>query len=183
MVISNLLSRGAWSPHTPDLRGRVKLDRIKNLSQEGICNIKQAKNHKLLLEQIMVQLEPDAVILWLINKNTSQPVITNSLGLQVNPSINDHFHSWKGLIWRVILKRDLVSLPNIWTETSALVRASHFRKERFITYHGLPLISRGKILGVLEIFHRREFKAESIWIELFRNLAAQSLKTLDTNIP
>ncbi|MGB2963527.1 MAG: GAF domain-containing protein [Anaerolineales bacterium] len=183
MVISKFLSRSVWSPQTPDLRGRAKLDLIKNLDQEGICNIKLAKNHKLLLEQIMVQLEPDAVILWLINKNTSQPVITNSLGLQVIPSINDHFHSWKGLIWRVIQKRDLVSLPNIWTETSALVRASHFRKERFITYHGLPLISRGKMLGVLEIFHRREFKAESIWIELFRNLAAQGSNTLDTNIP
>lgn len=182
MVVSSFSSRKTCSPQTQDPRGRIGLEGIKNKNHKSICNFKLIQDHNLLLEQIMVQLKPDAVILWLINNHTSQPETNNSLGFQEVPSINNHFHSWKGLIWRVIQKRDLVSLPNIWTETSALVRASHFRQEHFITYHGLPLISRGKILGVLEVFHRREFRAKPTWIELFRVLAEQGLNTIE-NIP
>ncbi len=41
------------------------------------------------------------------------------------------------------------------------------------------LISRGKIIGVLEVFHRQEFSPTSAWFRLFRNLAEQVSHALD----
>jgi GAF domain-containing protein len=79
----------------------------------------------------------------------------------------------------VIQKRDLVSLPNIWIESSSLVRGTLFKEERFTSYHGIPLAAGGKIFGVLEVFHCQEFSPNSTWFQLFRNLAEQVSLTLE----
>ena len=133
----------------------------------------------LLLELIMRQVNADAINLFLLDKRTSQPILYKSLGLKKISSLSEQRHSWKGLIWRVIQKRDLVSLPNIWIESSSLVRGTLFKQECFTSYHGIPLISRGKIIGVLEVFHRQEFSPNSAWFRLFRNFAEQVSHALE----
>ena len=133
----------------------------------------------LLLELVMQQVNADAVNLFLLDKRTAQPILYKSLGLKKISSLSEQRHSWKGLIWRVIQKRDLVSLPNIWIESSSLVRGTSFKQECFNSYHGIPLISRGKIIGVLEVFHRQEFSPNSAWFRLFRNLAEQVSHALE----
>ncbi len=133
----------------------------------------------LLLELVMRQVNADALNLFLLDKITTQPVLYKSLGLKKISSLSEQRHSWKGLIWRVIQKRDLVSLPNIWIESSSLVRGTLFKQECFTSYHGIPLISRGKIIGVLEVFHRQEFSPNSAWFRLFRNFAEQVSHALD----
>jgi GAF domain-containing protein len=79
----------------------------------------------------------------------------------------------------VIQKRDLVSLPNIWIESSSLVRGALFKQERFVSYHGIPLAAGGKIFGVLEVFHCQELAPNSAWFDLFRNLAGKVSLTLE----
>ncbi len=133
----------------------------------------------LLLELVMHQVNADAVNLFLLDKRTAQPVLYKSLGLKKVSSLSEQRHSWKGLIWRVIQKRDLVSLPNIWIESSSLVRGTLFKQECFTSYHGIPLISGGKIIGVLEVFHRQEFSPTSAWFRLFRNFAEQVSRAID----
>ncbi len=127
----------------------------------------------LQLEMVMLRVKADAINIFLFDKNTAQPIYIKSLGLKKISSISEQSHSWKGLIWRVIQKRDLVSLPNIWLESSSLVRGTLFKQERFISYHGIPLASGRKIFGVLEVFHCHEISPNSSWFQLFRNLAEQ----------
>ena len=140
-------------------------------TQVGEINLDKVLD--LLLQLVMLQVNADAADIFLIDKSTSQPVLYKSLGLQKISSISEQNHSWKGLIWRVIQKRDLVSLPNIWIESSSLVRGTLFKQERFTSYHGIPLAARGNIFGVLEVFHCQELAPNSAWYELFRNQAEQ----------
>ena len=133
----------------------------------------------LLLELVMLQVNADAADIFLLDKSTAQPILYRSLGLKKISSLSEWNHSWKGLIWRVIQKRDLVSLPNIWIESSSLVRGALFKQERFTSYHGIPLTAEGKIFGVLEVFHCRELSPNSAWFQLFRNLAEQVSLSLE----
>ena len=133
----------------------------------------------LLLELVMRQVNADALNLFLLDKITTQPVLYKSLGLKKISSLSEQRHSWKGLIWRVIQKRDLVSLPNIWIESSSLVRGTLFKQECFTSYHGIPLAVDGKLFGVLEVFHCQELSPNSAWFQLFRNLAKQVSLSLE----
>ncbi len=133
----------------------------------------------LLLELVILQVNADAADIFLIDKSSAQPIFYKSLGLKKISSLSEQSHSWKGLIWRVIQKRDLVSLPNIWIESPSLVRGALFKQEHFTSYHGIPLAARGKIFGVLEVFHCQELSPTSAWYKLFRNLAEQISLTLE----
>ena len=133
----------------------------------------------LTLEHILNQTSADAVDIFKLDKKTAQPVFFYGLGFGEMPSYALQYDSWKGLVWRVLQKRDLVSIPNIWVESSSLVRKTAFEQYRFISYQGIPLAVNGKILGVLEIFHCQEFFPDSSWFELFRSLAEQLSQTLD----
>jgi len=133
----------------------------------------------LTLEHIRTKTSADAVDIFKIDRRTAQPIYYIGRGFGEMPPYAHQPDSWKGLVWRVLQKRDLVFLPNMWVESSSLVRKTAFEQYRFISYQGLPLTTRGNILGVLEIFHCQEFFPDSSWFELFRSLADQLSQTLD----
>jgi|LGOV01.1.fsa_nt_gb GAF domain-containing protein len=140
-------------------------------SQIGEINLDNVLDFQL--EQVMLKVNADAADIFLLNKSTAQPILYKSLGMKRVSSLCEQSHSWKGLIWRVIQKRDLVSLPNIWIESSSLVRGTLFKQERITSYHGIPLAVEGKIFGILEVFHCQELSPNTEWFRLFRNLAEQ----------
>jgi HD-GYP domain-containing protein (c-di-GMP phosphodiesterase class II) len=51
--------------------------------------------------------------------------------------------------------------------------------EGFSTYLGAPLIAKGKVVGVLEIFHRTPFDPDPEWIDYFKTLAGQAAIAID----
>ena len=46
--------------------------------------------------------------------------------------------------------------------------------ENFVSYFSLPLIVKGKIRGVLEIFHRAPLHPYSEWLDFLKTLAGQA---------
>ena len=127
-----------------------------------------------LLEQVISSLDVDAAALTLVNVNSPQPIFFRGSGFYKGTINNKPYYSWKGLICRVIHKRDIVSVLNIWSESSALVRGIQFKQEGFISYRGIPLAIGSKILGVLEVFHRQETFTKSTWYSLLRVMAEQA---------
>jgi PAS domain S-box-containing protein len=50
---------------------------------------------------------------------------------------------------------------------------------RFAYYHGTPLISKGNVLGVLEVYHHSKVTAEPEWLDFFYTLATQAAIAID----
>ncbi|HZW03596.1 MAG TPA: HD domain-containing phosphohydrolase, partial [Anaerolineaceae bacterium] len=46
--------------------------------------------------------------------------------------------------------------------------------EGFVTYHGVPLVAKGEVKGVMEIFHRRHYQPSADWLEFLENLSDQA---------
>jgi putative nucleotidyltransferase with HDIG domain len=46
--------------------------------------------------------------------------------------------------------------------------------EGFVTYYGVPLLSKGEVKGVLEVFHRKPLNPDSEWLEFLNTLAGQA---------
>ncbi|MCJ7716175.1 MAG: GAF domain-containing protein [Anaerolineales bacterium] len=127
----------------------------------------------------MFQTGADAVDIFVINKNTNLPIYITGSGFGEKPAFAFQVDCWKGLVWRVIQKRDLVCLPNIWIDSASLVRRTAFEHYNFISYQGIPLANNGKILGVLEAFHCQEFSPDLAWFNNFRSLSDQVSQILD----
>jgi PAS domain S-box-containing protein len=46
--------------------------------------------------------------------------------------------------------------------------------EGFVSYNAVPLLSKGKLLGVLEVFHRHEFEPDQEWLDFLNTLGIQA---------
>jgi putative nucleotidyltransferase with HDIG domain len=72
----------------------------------------------------------------------------------------------------LIVSSDLHSQTN--TDTALL-----YRKEGFVAYAGVPLIAKGQIKGVLEVYHRSVRRLETEWLKLLETLASQAAIAID----
>jgi len=48
-----------------------------------------------------------------------------------------------------------------------------------VGYAGAPLIAKGQVLGVLELYQRAPFRADPTWLEFLESLAGQTAIALD----
>lgn len=122
------------------------------------------------LGQIQISLKADIVVLYTIDQVSKQPVLAMIVGQNNSNAIKDNTQSWKGLVWRVIQKRDVVTINNIWLEQFSLVRRNFFLREKIISYTGFPISTNGKLLGILEVFFRQKHQPDQTWYSKFREV-------------
>jgi hypothetical protein len=66
---------------------------------------------------------------------------------------------------RAALERRQVHIPDLRGRKTDFLRSPEFAAEGFISYFGLPLIAKGQVRGVLEIFHRAPLDPDREWLD------------------
>lgn len=89
--------------------------------------------------------------------------------------------SCSGLARRAALKRRTVSVTNLQDSMDVFTRKNLVDLEDFKSYHAVPLIVKGEIQGVLEVFHRTPFVPDEEWLEIPGSLAAQAAIAIDNS--
>ena len=133
----------------------------------------------VLLNQVISQLEIDAVSIYLYNPNLNVLEFANSRGFRTQVHPQDQLSSGDGLPWLPIEKRGLVRIPDLNHASQKISRSYLLDQEHFVSYYGFPLIVKGEIKGILEIFHRQPLFAENEWIDFYKTLATQAAIAID----
>jgi putative nucleotidyltransferase with HDIG domain len=71
------------------------------------------------------------------------------------------------------LEKRLIHVDNLYEDPQNFLRANHFREEGFHVYMGMPLISRGEVKGVLEVFQRGPLSPDRRWLRLLETISNQ----------
>jgi putative nucleotidyltransferase with HDIG domain len=74
----------------------------------------------------------------------------------------------------VALERQLVQIPNLRNEPDNLFFTILLKDEDFACYYGVPLITKGQVKGVLEVFHRAVLEPDEEWFDFLNTLAGQT---------
>ncbi len=133
----------------------------------------------VLLNQVIVQLEVDAADVFLMDSHIQVLKFADGRGFRHLEAADVNLRMGRGLAGRVARERLPVNIPDLSQLTQPLVRTSLIEDENFVFYCGLPLISKGKIKGVLEVFHRRPFVLEREWLDFYETLGTQAAIALD----
>ncbi|RME89853.1 MAG: HD domain-containing protein, partial [Anaerolineae bacterium] len=132
----------------------------------------------ILVGHALTQLGADAVAVLLFNPNSKTLSFAAGLGF-VTSAVNDtHLRLGEGLPGIAVVERKLLRSTDLRADQRC-VRRSQFAAEGFTTYHAIPLIAKGQIKGVLEIFHRQPFYADKEWEEFLDMLANQAAIAID----
>ena len=134
----------------------------------------------VVLEQVKTQLNIDAAAVLLLNPHTQILEFTSGFGFRSKAIEQSRQRLGEGLGGRAALERRTMSVTNLLENSTHFVRASLLADEGFVTYFGTPLIAKGQVNGVLEIFHRSPFSPDENWLEFFKILAGQAAIAVDS---
>ena len=86
----------------------------------------------------------------------------------------------EGIAGHIALDRQKVHIPDLSKLEDQFVRAPFISGEGIVTYIAEPLIAKGKIKGVLEIFHRSRLEPDDQWSSFFETIAGQAAVAIDS---
>jgi putative nucleotidyltransferase with HDIG domain len=134
----------------------------------------------VLLEQVTGQLGVDAADFLLLNPHTQTLEFAAGRGF-ATPTLQ-HTRTLRlgeGYAGRAAQERRLISIPDLTKGAAALVRAPLLSEEAFVAYYAVPLIAKGQVKGVLEIFHRAPLAPSKDWLDFLDTLAGQAAIAID----
>lgn len=133
----------------------------------------------VVLDQVAHQLQADAVDILLLNPQTQTLEYSTGRGFRSEALKHTHLQLGQGYGGRVALERNIISIPDMKIEDSLYQKSPQLNLEDFVAYHGAPLVAKGQVKGVLEVFHRRHFEPDTGWLEFLEAFAGQAAIAID----
>lgn len=85
----------------------------------------------------------------------------------------------EGYAGRVALNRKSVHIQDLRDSPQDAIHVPFIIDEGFIAYYAVPLIAKGSVLGVLEVFHRELLVSNGEWLSFLETLAGQAAIAID----
>lgn len=129
-------------------------------------------------KQIIALLKVDAGEILLLDSVTFTLEILARQGLQAY-SLFSHFPASADIAARAVLEQATLYERDFGKYLAAFPSCAALAKEQFRTYVAVPLIAKGAVRGVLEVFHHSDLQPEPEWWELVQTLANQAAIAID----
>ncbi len=145
---------------------------LSNLDLDAMLNA--------ILEQTLKQLGADAAAVWLMQSPTAlrRAAARGFIDGMAASAITRLGENGAG---RVVMERRAVHLPSLSAASADAPQYPRLAGERFVSYYGAPLVSRGEIRGVLELYSRRPLNPAAQWLNDMELLLSQVAIAIDNS--
>ena len=141
----------------------------------------------VFIEQVMSQLRTDAAAVLLYDPELQELTFAAERGFRSNRIKKVTVRAGQSLAGRVIALRENIIIPDFEREDSrypmpegySFKNAFMVQEEGFRSYVGVPLLVKGQVKGIIEIFHRHPFDPDSDWREFLEALSRQAAVAID----
>jgi len=154
--------------HLEHLTALVEIDRAINFSFDLYLSL------TTLLTHAIVQLEIDAADVLLFDAKSRTLKYVAGRGFHTKAIEHTRQHLGKGYAGRAARERRIVSIPDLEKEQDRFLRGILLTGEKFVSYYGVPLLAKGQVMGVLEVFHRTKVLRDEEWLNFLKALASQA---------
>jgi PAS domain S-box-containing protein/putative nucleotidyltransferase with HDIG domain len=159
--------------HLEHLTALVDIDRAINFSFDLNLSL------TTLLTHVIVQLGVDAADVLMFNTTSRMLEYVAGRGFHTKAIEHARQPLGEGYAGRAAQKRSIVHVPDLAKERDSFLRKMLLSGENFVTYHGVPLIAKGQVVGVLEVFQRTGLVHDEEWLDFLKALAAQAAIAID----
>jgi putative nucleotidyltransferase with HDIG domain len=133
----------------------------------------------VLLNQMINLLGVDAADILILNLSTQMLEYAAGHGFRSTPFQRANLPLHEGYSSQVVVERAPLYIPKIVESREQFDPALQLTGEGFMAYYGMPLISKGQIKGVLEVFQRSPLKPDPGWLNFLEALGAQAAIAID----
>jgi PAS domain S-box-containing protein len=133
----------------------------------------------LLVREVVEQLHVDATAVLLLDPQKQVLIFTAGQGFRTKALRFTSLKVGSGLAGRAVNERKTVYVASLAEIDNNPILIKSIAKEKFVTYFGVPLIAKGEVCGVLEIFHRSALVPDPSWLTFLETLAGQAAISID----
>lgn len=128
---------------------------------------------RVLLNQVHQQLLPDAVSILTLDPHTQTLRYAAGIGFETNAIETTSLRLGQSYAGQAALERRIITADDLATG-GKLIQTKDFDREGFTHYLGIPLVSKGTVKGVLELFNHGPLHQDSAWMGLLESMAGQA---------
>jgi putative nucleotidyltransferase with HDIG domain len=128
----------------------------------------------IFLDKVTSQLGVDAADIMLLSPQTTLLEYAAGRGFRGRGIEEATIRLGKGVAGRAAIDRRSVFIPDLSEAEGEVSRSGLWRAEGFHVYGCSPLVSRGQVKGVLEVFRREPVGLDPEWIDFLDTLAGQA---------
>jgi HD-GYP domain-containing protein (c-di-GMP phosphodiesterase class II) len=159
-----------------------RLERLQTLRDIDITISSSLDLHftlEILLDQVSRRSNVDAVDVLLLNPKTTLLEFVAGKGFHSDALHHTHLRLGEGYAGQAAHERRLVFIQNLEVDMGSLARSPKFSSEKFKSYCAAPLIVKGQVKGVLEVFFRTALAADADWFDFLESLTVQAAIAID----
>lgn len=134
----------------------------------------------MLVDRVTTLMHVDAVSILLLNRKTNLLEFASGKGFHSDILQYTRLKLGEGCAGRVAVERKMLHIPDLRKNRMEFDRSPLFLKEDFIVYYGMPLMAKGRVLGVLEIFHRSPLEPDVDWLGFLGIMSGQAAIAIDS---
>ena len=134
----------------------------------------------VILNNVKEELEVDAASILLLDPVTHTLDYAAGIGFRTRSIEQSHVKIGDGYTGRAAQEYRTVSCPDLRLARETFSRSSLLADEEFVAHYATPLVVKGQVKGVLELFHRKTFELEPEWISYFETFATQSAIAIES---
>lgn len=132
-----------------------------------------------LRDQLVSMLEVDAADILFLHPELEVLKIITQTGFRTNPLKYTNLQLGEGPAGEAASSRETVFIADIPSAGREFQRSPDFDQEEFVSYVGVPLLAKGDLVGVLEVFHRERLDVDHEWMDFLKTLAGQAAIAID----
>lgn len=135
----------------------------------------------VVLDQTIKQLKVDAASILLMNPVNNTLNYVSGKGFRTYKILHTYLPPEDEYAGRAVRENILVSAADIRDAQPPFERYSILESENFVSYFAAPMISKGKMIGVLEVFHRTKLHATEDWTSFLKTVAGQAMIAIENS--
>ncbi len=134
---------------------------------------------ELFLAHLLAQLRVDAADVLLFEPSSNVLTFTAGKGFRSDDVRGTRLGLGECYAGLAALERRTILVPDLVGKPDGDARASLAAKEEFRICFAAPLVAKGHVHGVLEVFGRRSFEPDGEWMDYLETLAGQLAIAID----
>lgn len=175
-IIGNAIHRAELFDHSQEQIRRLTSLRDVDSAIASSTDLRVTFN--ILGEHTLKQLKVDAMDIIIYRPELQSLHMIFSAGYRTPSPTRPLARIGEGLAGQVLMKGRTDHVIDLMKSSEAK-RDPLLEREGFVTYVGVPLVVKGQIKGVFEVFHRSTLSPTADWMQFLQTLAGQAAIAID----
>lgn len=155
------------------------LSALRKIDQAITSNFDLRFTLHTLISEVRTQLHVDGADILLLNPEERVLEYAAGKGFRTRAMETRRVPIGKSHAGRAAQERRLIQVESLRDQPGDPFLSALLTDEDFVCYYGVPLIAKGKVEGVLEVFHRLPLHPYPEWLDFLNTLAGQAAISID----